>query len=223
MHETTPSTNRAVIIFSGGLDSTTLLYDIRSQGFEVHALTFDYHQKHRKEIDCATNICFRLQIPHKILNLSILNDIAPSSLTREEWTIPSGNYTDDTMKQTVVPNRNMVMLSLAGAYAIGIGAHYLFYGAHSGDHTIYPDCRPVFVSAMETALHLCDWHDLILKVPYLYYSKGDIVKRGLELGVPYELTWTCYEGGERPCGECGSCTERREAFFEVGVKDPLNS
>lgn len=223
MHETTPSTNRAVIIFSGGLDSTTLLYDIRSQGFEVHALTFDYHQKHRKEIDCAQNICSRLQIPHKIINLSILNDIAPSSLTREEWTIPSGNYTDDTMKQTVVPNRNMVMLSLAGAYAIGIGAHYLFYGAHSGDHTIYPDCRPVFVSAMETAFHLCDWHDVDLQAPFLHLSKRDIVKRGLDLKVPFELTWTCYKGSERPCGECGSCTERREAFFEVGAKDPLNS
>lgn len=212
---------KAVIIFSGGIDSTTLLYDILNQGFEVHALTFYYHQKHCKEIDCARNICAKLQIPHKILDLTILNDIAPSSLTRDNWVIPIGNYNDESMKQTVVPNRNMVMLSIAGSFAIGIGAPSLFYGAHSGDHTIYPDCRPVFVNAMQIAFHVCDWQDLLLYVPFLHLSKADIITRGIKLGVPYEMTWTCYKGGEKPCGECGSCSERKRAFQEVGVSDPL--
>jgi 7-cyano-7-deazaguanine synthase len=115
----------------------------------------------------------------------------------------------------------MIMLSLAAAYAIGKQIPHLFYAAHSGDHAIYPDCRPSFVSAMETALHLCDWHDLTLHAPYLHLSKADIVKIGINLGVDYSLTWTCYRGEARPCGKCGACVERQEAFAEAGARDPL--
>ncbi len=218
----TPEKGRkAVLILSGGMDSTTLLYDLIDQGYEVHAVTFDYRQKHRREITCAQKICRKLHIPHKIIDIGILNEIAPSSLTREDREVPEGDYTGDTMKQTVVPNRNMVLLSIAASYAIGIPAHSLFYGAHAGDHTIYPDCRPAFVSAMATAFHLCDWNDVILEVPYLYMSKSDIVKRGVALGVDYSMTWTCYKGGEKACGKCGSCDERLAAFREAGVKDPI--
>jgi len=213
---------KAVLILSGGLDSTTLLYDLLDQGYEVSALTFDYHQKHKKEIQCAKATCAKLHIPHKIVDISVLNDLAPSSLTRDEWNVPEGHYAEESMKQTVVPNRNMVFLSLAASYAIGTGAQELFYAAHAGDHAIYPDCRPVFVSAMETALHLCDWKDLTLRVPYVHLSKGDIVKKGLALGVDYADTWSCYKGGNRPCGKCGACTERREAFEVAGEKDPLD-
>lgn len=212
---------KSVIILSGGMDSATLLYDIYQASYDVHAITFDYNQKHKKEIDCARVLCQGLNVPHKIINIKILNELAPSCLTRKDWDVPSGNYTDDSMKQTVVPNRNMVMLSLAASYAIGIGANSLFYGAHSGDHAIYPDCRRVFVSAMQTAFHLCDWNDLTLHVPYLFLDKKDIVYRGINLHVPYELTWTCYKGEEFPCGTCGSCRERIEAFREVGLVDPL--
>ena len=218
---TNPHSAQAVLILSGGMDSTTLLYDIIDQGYDVHAVTFDYRQKHNKEIACAQKICRNLGIPHKIIDTGFLNDIAPSSLTRTDREVPEGNYADDTMKQTVVPNRNMVLLSIAAAYAIGIQAHRLFYGAHAGDHTIYPDCRPAFVSAMATAFHLCDWSDVILEVPYLYKSKGDIVKRGLSLGVDYSLTWSCYKGEEKSCGKCGSCDERLAAFRAAGVNDPL--
>ena len=212
---------QAVIILSGGMDSTTLLYDLVQQGYDVHAVSFDYRQKHRKEIDCAKATCARLHIPHKVIDAGFLGGIAPSSLTRPDWKVPEGSYADDTMKQTVVPNRNMVLLSIAAAYALGTGAHRLFYGAHAGDHTIYPDCRPAFVSAMATAFHLCDWNDLVLEAPYLYLTKGGIVKRGLSLGVDYAMTWTCYAGGEKSCGKCGSCDERLAAFREAGATDPL--
>ena len=219
MNEKTGS--KAVLILSGGLDSTTLLYDLQDQNYEVHAITFDYNQKHSNEIACAKKICKKLKVPHKIVDLSILNDLAPSCLTRDQWDVPEGNYAEDSMKQTVVPNRNMVFLSLAASYAIGIGANHLFYAAHSGDHTIYPDCRPAFVSAMGTAFHLCDWNDVVLQVPYLYWSKGDIVKRGLSLNVDYFMTWTCYKGGKISCGKCGSCDERLAAFKEAGAADPI--
>ncbi|MDI6720142.1 MAG: 7-cyano-7-deazaguanine synthase QueC [Methanomicrobiales archaeon] len=211
----------AVAIVSGGLDSTTLLYDLVRRGYEVHAVTFDYGQKHRREIACAERTCRRLHVPHRVLDLPLLNELAPSALTRAERAVPSGHYAEDVMRQTVVPNRNMVFLSLAGAYAIGIGARRLFYGAHAGDHPIYPDCRPVFVTAMQTAFHLADWSDLILEAPYLYLTKGDIVRIGLELGVDYADTWTCYRGEELACGRCGACVERLEAFRDAGARDPL--
>ncbi len=203
------------------MDSTTLLYDLIHQEYEVNAVTFDYHQKHCIEIGCAQKICQKLHIPHKIIDIGFFGDIAPSSLTQKNWEVPEGNYADDNMKQTVVPNRNMILLSIAAAYAIGIKANHLFYGAHAGDHAIYPDCRPVFVNSMMTAFHLCDWNDLILEVPYMYLSKGDIVKRGLSLHVDYSMTYTCYNGGEKACGKCGSCDERLTAFREAGVKDPV--
>jgi len=212
---------KAVIILSGGMDSTTLLYDLLYQGYEVSAITFDYNQRHKKEIQCAKKTCKSLKIPQTILPITALNEVAPSSLTRSNLKVPHGHYAEDTMKQTVVPNRNMVLLSLAGAHAISIGAEYLFYGAHSGDHAIYPDCRPVFVSAMTTAFHLCDWNDLVLEVPYMNYTKGDIVRRGLDLGVNYANTWSCYEGKRLSCGKCGACTERLEAFEHACATDPL--
>ena len=122
--------------------------------------------------------------------------------------MPEGHYADENMKQTVVPNRNMVMLSLATSYAIGLDADTLLYGAHSGDHDIYPDCRAEFVEQLKKAIDLCDWKPIKLEAPYLNIDKGDIVIRGKELGVDYGLTWTCYKGKDKACGKCGSCVER---------------
>ncbi|HZD42892.1 MAG TPA: 7-cyano-7-deazaguanine synthase QueC, partial [Methanomicrobiales archaeon] len=195
--------------------------DLVHRGFEVHAITFDYGQKHKREVECARRTCRTLKVPQKVLDLSLLSELAPSALTREEWEVPEGRYDDAVMKQTVVPNRNMVFLSLAGSYAIGIGASHLFYGAHAGDHPIYPDCRPVFVSAMRTALYLADWKELTLSVPYLNLTKSDIVRIGIPLHVNYRNTWTCYRGGDLACGRCGSCVERLEAFRDAGIEDPL--
>src|SRR5512136_471146 len=210
---------RSLLILSGGVDSTTLLYDLINQGYEVEAVTFDYNQRHKKEIECARKTCIKLGIKHTILDLKILNEIAPSSLTRKDWIVPEGRYDEESMKSTVVPNRNMIMLSIAAAKAIGENIQHLFYAAHSGDHAIYPDCRPVFVSAMETALHLCDWHDLTLHAPYLHLSKADIVKIGKNLGVDYSLTWTCYREEDLAWGKWGACVERIEAFGKAGIED----
>lgn len=215
------SMNRVVLILSGGMDSTTLLYDLVQQGKEVNALTYDYGQKHKKEILMAEKTCKKLTIPHKIVNLAILNEVAPSALTREDWEIPEGHYSEPNMKQTVVPNRNMVMISIAVAYAIGLKAKEVYYAAHAGDHAIYPDCRKEFVDALKSAIELCDWDKVELKAPYLDLDKGDIVLRGKELGVDYSLTWTCYKGEDKACGKCGSCVERLEAFQKARIHDPL--
>ena len=211
----------AVVVLSGGMDSTTLLYDVKSQGYEVFAISFLYGQKHSKELEFAKKTCSLLSIPHKIVDISFFGELATSALTTPDWDVPEGYYTDSTMKQTIVPNRNMVLLSISAAYAISLGAKKLFYGAHAGDHPIYPDCRKEFVEAMKNALYLADYIGLELEAPYVDMKKEDILRRGLELGVDYSLTWSCYKGGQKACGRCGTCTERIEAFKKVGVKDPI--
>ncbi len=212
---------RAVVILSGGMDSTTLLYHALNEGYDIFTLSFNYNQKHKKELKCAEAICEKLGVNHKILNLDILNEIAPSALTREDWDVPEGHYSDENMKQTVVPNRNMIMLSLATSYAISIKAAKVFYGAHTGDHAIYPDCRKVFQNAMNVVMHLCDWNEVSLEVPFYNMNKGDIAVLGKTLNVDYSLTWTCYKGKEKACGKCGSCVERLEAFDYAGIEDPI--
>ena len=211
-----------VIIFSGGMDSTTLLYDLLACGDSVEAIGINYKQRHGKELSCAEGICKDLGVRLDVLDLSALAQFLTGS-SQSDPSIPGpfGAYDAPTMKLTVVPNRNMFMLSVAGAVAIARKADRLAYGAHAGDHTIYPDCRPEFVEAMERSFGLCDWHKLGLYAPYLSMTKGDICKRGEMLGVPYEKTWTCYVGGESPCGQCGACTERIEAFTFAGMADPL--
>lgn len=213
-----------VIIFSGGMDSGTLLWDLYTIApwREIHALTFDYGQRHKREIECAKRFIKECDnVTHKVISLDVLNDVAPSCLTQPSMEVPHGAYDGDNMRTTVVPNRNMVMLSLAISYAIGIGAGNVYYGAHAGDHTIYPDCRPEFVDAMNIVSKLCDWSPVEIIAPYLNYTKGQIAELGVSIGVPYELTHTCYEGSYPPCGKCGSCVERAEAFEYAGVPDPL--
>jgi len=162
-------------------------------------------------------------VEHQILSLAVLNQVAPSALTRSDWNIPEGHYADENMKQTVVPNRNMVMLSLAAAFAMGKKVQYLYYGAHSGDHAIYPDCRKEFIEAMQHVIKLADWNEVQLLAPYWDIDKGGILKVGTALGVDYSLTHTCYNPNElgESCGNCGSCTERLEAFATNGKIDPL--
>jgi len=214
---------KAVIILSGGMDSTTLLYDIISQGYAVHALSVNYNQKHSKELEFAAKTCQKLKVPHKIIDLSVLGKelLCNNALTSEKINIPHGNYNEENMKLTVVPNRNMILLSLAVGYAITLGANRVFYGAHAGDHPIYPDCRKEFVEAMQEAVNLADWKPIKLEAPYLKLNKGDIAMKGKELGVDYSLTWSCYEGGAMACGKCGACRERIEAFKTAKMADPL--
>ena len=211
-----------VAVYSGGMDSTTMLYDLLADGIPIKgALTIDYGQKHRKEIEQARRIANGLQIPHRIADLSAIAALFGSSgLTDEETLIPDGHYEEESMKQTVVPNRNMILISVATAWAITLGAEAVAYAAHSGDHAIYPDCRESFAAALDQAMQQCDWSRISLYRPFVSLSKKEIVERAVQLGAPLELTWSCYKGGERHCGKCGTCIERREAFYLANVSDP---
>ena len=212
---------KTVIIYSGGLDSTVLLYHLRDAGHELHALSIDYGQRHRCELGHAAAICAALGIPHPTADLSAIQPLlAGSSLTSPEIDVAEGHYTEESMKSTVVPNRNMIFLSIATSHALSIQAGQIAYAAHSGDHAIYPDCRNEFADAMAIAIKLADWKQVELIRPFVDWTKADIVRRGAELGVPFAQTWSCYKGGERHCGRCGTCIERREAFDLAGVEDP---
>lgn len=212
---------KTVAIYSGGLDSSVLVRHLLAEGDEVLALTIDYGQRHRREIEAARANAAAWGIEWRLADLtSITPLLAGSSLTSSDIAVPHGHYAEESMKLTVVPNRNMMMLAVAAAWAFGRKCQRLAYGAHQGDHTIYPDCRPEFVDAMRHALSLADWNQVELYCPLLLWSKGEIVARGHELGVDFAATWTCYEGGAKHCGRCGACTERKEAFVTAGVADP---
>lgn len=212
---------KVMVVFSGGMDSATLLYRLREEGHELLPIGVDYRQRHIKELDYANRFCAVMGLKYPVLNLRSVGQMLPgSSQTDRTIPVPHGHYQAENMKVTVVPNRNMLLLAAAGAVAIANECEALAYGAHAGDHAIYPDCRPAFVQIMREALLACDWNPLKLLVPFQHWTKGDIVKEGLRLKVPYEYTWTCYEGGERPCGLCGSCVERAESFAQAGVPDP---
>lgn len=209
----------AVLIYSGGMDSTVLLYDLLKEELSVHALGFNYNQRHKRELAHAEIICEDLQVPFKVVHLQA--DLFGGSSQTSAWIdVPEGHYAEESMKRTVVPNRNMVMLSLAGSYAQSLDAKTIAYAAHSGDHAIYPDCRPEFVEAMDRAFFNSGWHPPRLVAPFLHMSKADIVSRGYQLSVPFEKTWSCYKGNSVHCGKCGTCTERKEAFELAGIPDP---
>jgi 7-cyano-7-deazaguanine synthase len=219
--------NKAVVIASGGIDSSTLLFKTVNENYETYALTFIYGQKHKKEIDCAKWICEHLEVSHKILDISVLKEIlSGSALTDSSIAIPEvpadvSHY--DTLKATIVPNRNSIFLSIAIGYAVSTGGNRVFFGAHHSDRGIYPDCRPEFVEAFESAERLAtDNPDLIVDAPFAHMDKSDIVRLGTELGVPYQKTWSCYRGDELHCGVCSSCRERKRAFTQSGVPDPIH-
>ncbi len=219
---------RGVLILSGGIDSSTLLYYLLKEGYEVHALTFYYGQKHFKEIEYSKRIVKEAKkvgkVEHKVVDISSIHElIAKGALTSNE-DVPKAFYTEEVQRRTIVPNRNMILLSIAAGYAVKIGAGEVFYAAHKSDYSIYPDCRKEFVKALDTALYLGNlWTPVELRAPFVDMTKAEIVKLGLELKVPYEHTWSCYEGGERPCLSCGTCLERTEAFLLNNAKDPLLS
>jgi len=212
---------KALVLFSGGLDSTVLAAQLLADGAETRLLSIDYGQRHAKELDKAEKIAQALGLPHRILRLPDLGPLlGGSSLTDDQVELPEGHYAEESMKATVVPNRNMILLALAGGHALSIGFDTIAYAAHAGDHTIYPDCRPEFADAMEKALGLADWQNLNLHRPFVNFSKEELVRKGNELGAPLELTWSCYAGREKHCGKCGTCVERKEAFALAKVEDP---
>ena len=203
------------------MDSTTLLYQLLSRGHYVQALGIDYGQRHRKELDAAAEICARVGVSFKSADLSAVTGfLAGSALTSPDVEVPSGEYDPESMKVTVVPNRNMLMLAVALAWAISSECDTVAYAAHAGDHEVYPDCRPEFVEALARTAGLCHYEPIELTAPFLHFTKVDIVRLGARLGVPYELTWSCYRGEELHCGRCGTCRERANAFVGAGVPDP---
>ena len=211
---------KILVIYSGGLDSFTLLNKAILEGNYVEAISFDYGQKHFKELDFAKNVCSDNQINHKIVKLK-LDDILSDSALVGEKAIPKGNYDKEQMKQTVVPNRNMIMISIAASLAIKNNLNTLWYAAHAGDHEIYPDCRPEFIESLAAVLEICDYHKINFEAPFMNYTKTDIVAEGLRMKIDFSKTWTCYVGDKRPCLSCGSCLERKSAFELNNVRDPL--
>ena len=212
---------KAVVIYSGGMDSFTILNKAKAEGYDLYALTFDYGQKHSKEIEFATNVCNELEIKHKIIDITAINQLLQSSSLTSDLDIPEGHYEAASMKSTVVPNRNMILLSLAVGYAVSVNASQVYYGAHSGDHAIYPDCRPEFVMKMNDVCKIANYEAVEIFSPYLTVTKTDILTDGLKMGLSYDDTWTCYNGREKACGKCGACQERLEAFADNNTTDPL--
>jgi 7-cyano-7-deazaguanine synthase len=213
---------KVVAIFSGGMDSTAMLYSLVAAGHEVKCIGFDYGQRHRVELDHAERIAAKASVDYHTIDLSSVGHAiaGQSSQVNPEVAVPDGHYTEESMKATVVPNRNMIMLSVAVGHAISIGFDAVAYGAHAGDHTIYPDCRQEFVDAMKSVIQLCDWKAIELLTPFINKSKADIATIGASHGVPFEDTWSCYKGGEKHCGTCGTCVERKEAFALTTLTDP---
>ena len=219
---------RCVVLLSGGLDSATTLGIAKSEAYEIFALTFSYGQKHPREVEAAKALGSHYRVAeHKILNIE-LDAIGGSSLLMGGGTIPEHDSEEigSEIPSTYVPARNTIMLSYATALAEVTGAEAIFIGANAVDYSGYPDCRPEYIDAFQKLVKLAtkrgvEGHSLEIKAPLLEMSKGDIVRKGMELGVPYELTWTCYRGGEKACGTCDSCVLRLRGFKGAGYEDPI--
>jgi 7-cyano-7-deazaguanine synthase len=208
----------SVIIVSGGMDSITLLYDKKEE--IALAVTFDYGSNHNaKEIAWAKVHCERLKLKHIVIKLDFMHKYFTSSLLEGADAIPEGHYADENMKSTVVPFRNGIMLSIAAGIAESNGLKKVLIANHGGDHTIYPDCRPAFIKAMNEATENGTYVNVSICAPYTNITKADIARIGKRLGIDYSETWSCYKGGEKHCGKCGTCIERKEALALAGIED----
>ena len=208
----------SVIIVSGGMDSITLLYDHKDE--IALGISFDYGSNHNaREIPYAKMHCERLGIRHITINLYFMHQYFKSSLLEGADAIPEGHYADDNMKSTVVPFRNGIMLSIAIGIAESNNLDQVFIANHGGDHTIYPDCRPEFINAIDGAATAGTYNNVRVVAPYTNITKGEIASIGKRLGIDYTETWSCYKGGEKHCGKCGTCVERKEALAAAGIDD----
>ncbi|EHO73739.1 7-cyano-7-deazaguanine synthase QueC [Segatella maculosa] len=208
----------SVIIVSGGMDSITLLYDKKNE--IALGISFNYESNHNaKEIPLAEMHCRRLGIKHITINLDFMGQYFKSSLLEGGEAIPEGNYADENMKSTVVPFRNGIMLSIAIGIAESNNLKKVLIANHGGDHTIYPDCRPEFIKAIDAAAYAGTFVNAHVEAPYTHITKGDIARIGKRLGLNYAETWSCYKGADKHCGRCGTCIERKEALTEAGIDD----
>lgn len=211
----------AVMVLSGGMDSVTMLHEYADT--IAMAVTFMYGSNHnRRELQYAQLHCKELGIPLTVIDLSFIGQNFRSSLLQGADAIPEGNYDDSNMKSTVVPFRNGIMLAAACGLAESNGLKFVMIANHGGDHAIYPDCREGFINAMSEAMAQGTYTATRIFAPYTNLTKADIVARGARLGVDYSQTYSCYKGGERHCGRCGTCVERHEAFTLAGVTDPTD-
>lgn len=215
-----------VAVVSGGLDSVTMAYHLHAGGKRPDVLAFDYGQRHARELDCSASAAKALGLRFDLVAMpELAHMLAPSgSALVGGGPVPEGHYAAETMRATVVPNRNMIMLAVAAGVCIARGGAYVATANHAGDHYIYPDCRPPFFAALAAAVLTGNegftapgWH---LETPFLYWSKAQIAAEAARLGVPVADTWSCYQGGSIHCGRCGTCVERAEAFAEAGLTDP---
>ncbi|MBQ0034236.1 MAG: 7-cyano-7-deazaguanine synthase QueC [Bacteroidales bacterium] len=208
----------SIIVVSGGMDSITMLYEYHDR--IAQAVSFHYGSNHNdKELAFAKLHCERLGIPHLIIPLDFIGKYFESSLLQGAEAIPEGNYDDENMKSTVVPFRNGIMLAVAAGLAETHHLNCVMLANHSGDHAIYPDCRPEFVRSMSDAIAAGTYDGIRIFAPYTNITKADIARHGKQLGIDYAETWSCYKGGEHHCGKCGTCTERIEALREAGIED----
>ncbi len=213
---------KTIVICSGGLDSVSLAHMVAQDHELAGLISFDYGQRHRKELDYAALCALRLGVPHDIIDLCPVGAVLTGSALTDDVDVPDGHYAEDSMKVTVVPNRNAIMLTVAFGAAAARGADAVATAVHGGDHFIYPDCRPAFTEAFEAMqkLALDGYADVSLFTPFVHRSKADIVTEGARVNTPFAQTWSCYKGGDNHCGRCGTCVERREAFHLAGITDP---
>ena len=218
---------KAVVLLSGGLDSTTALYLAKSEGYEVYSICFDYGQRHNKEIKCAKNIAEKVGVKEHILVNTNMNAWGGSALTDESINVPKGDENSKDIPITYVPARNMIFLAYAASYAEVVGAQDIFIGVSQVDYSGYVDCRQEFIEAMENAINkgtVCaavQGKKIKVRAPFMYMTKTQEINLGIKLGVDYSDTWTCYKGGEMACGTCDSCLLRIKAFNEAGLTDPI--
>lgn len=212
---------KVVVLCSGGMDSVAALYWARAEHELVAAVSFDYGSKHNhREIPFAAEHARVVGTRHEVIELPFVNRLFASDLLQSGGAVPEGHYEAENMKQTVVPFRNAIMLSIACGFAESAGAEGLVIAAHGGDHAIYPDCREGFMRAMSEAMRLGTYANVKLLRPFIARDKGQIAAEGARLGVNFARTWSCYKGGAVHCGKCGTCVERKEAFARAGLADP---
>ena len=218
---------KAVVLFSGGLDSTTALYLAKSKGYEVYAMSFNYGQRHNKELEAAKKIIEILGVKEHIIVETNMNVWGGSALTDKNIDVPDGKEQHKEIPITYVPARNMIFLSYAASYAEAVGAQNVFIGVSEVDYSGYVDCRQEFIDAMEVAINkgtVCGAEEgkpIKIHAPFVDMTKSEEIELGMELGVEYGLTWSCYKGEGKACGVCDSCMLRLKAFEEAGFEDPL--
>ncbi|WP_350334138.1 7-cyano-7-deazaguanine synthase QueC [Coralliovum pocilloporae] len=213
---------KTLVVCSGGMDSVTLAYHVAKEHELARLLSFNYGQRHSRELDCARAAADALSVPIDVLDISAVGAFLSGSALTDDVAVPDGHYAEETMKATVVPNRNAIMMTIAFGIASARKLDAVAVAVHGGDHFIYPDCRPGFIAAFQAMQNeaLEGMGEITLYTPYVTRSKGDIAADGVRLGVPFAETWSCYKGGDHHCGRCGTCVERREAFDLAGAEDP---